>query len=326
MGDAKWESNVAIVRAASASAAPITGYKYPLAKKVTVNETPIIYEQKAQPHPDITRQYPAGFQYDWSIEGIEASANIFGYLMALWFGTHIYSAGIIVITGGTTKEFLNILIDRGLDLGTSQPTERLVGCQIESWDLVCNYNEVATLSIRGKACDRGALDAALVVTVPSGALEAPLSWAALQAGDFEVGYNGGTLAQDDDITKFTISGSWASVERGRNLGSDQPTDLRPGRERVITYGFDKEFSGAGAIADYTAFIAQQDVEMCAKFLMDTNYVQIDVQYAQITKTYPGDIGDEDGPIMAGIEARARWGGAIAASVTVEDASTAVYWA
>lgn len=326
MADAKWEANVAIVRASSASDAPATGYKYPLAKKVSEKAAPLWYKRKPSISPWADVHKTAGFNYDWGVSDIEPNANIFGYLMALWLGSHTYLSTVITIVPGTRKQYFNLLTDRGLDLETSKPTRRLLGCQIDDWDLKVPFNEMAKFSMSGQACSVGANLAALAPTIPTGADQAPISWAALDAGYFKTGYNGVSPAEDNGITNLALSGSWKSTGRGRNLGSQAYTELLPGREAIITVSFDKEFADAGALADYVAAVALHGIEMDIKFLMGANYVTMDSLYGTVVDNILPEFGDEDGPLTYTIKAELRnEAGAGVITIATKDGSTAVYW-
>ena len=331
MGYAKWEGTGAIVKSANVTEAPTTGYKYPVCKGVSFPKKRRLAQRKVGWKRVIDRTEAGGFEYEWSMSGIEPNANIFGYLAALGMGLNSYALTVVTITpaDGADIPYCNVLRGVGYDLGTSMPTERLVGAKVGTFALEVKQEEFAVMSCGGMAADMGAVAAALVPSVPTGANEAPLSWSALKAGYFKVGVAGGAVAADNDITGFKLEFTQSLFESGRTLGSVQPARIIPGMIGV-TFDIEKEFSGVNALAQRAEFLAGGRFAIDFKFLMGAYYVMTKAPiygYAD-SGDQPGDVAsDGDDLITASLHCVCQEeAGVDILAFDVVDGSTAVYWA
>lgn len=330
MGYAKWEGAAAVVYASSVSQAPTTGYKYPICKSCSLPKKARIAKRTVGFRRVVDRQEIVGQDYEWAIGGIEPNANIFGYLAALALGSHSWLLGVTSIkhNAGGDIPYLNVLRDAKQDLGTATPTERLVGAKVGTWEIDFKRDEYAQMAVGGMGADMGAVAAALVPAVPSGANEAPLSWTALRAGYFKVGLHGAATAQDNDITGFKLSWTDGLTESGRTLGSIQPSRIIPGIP-ALTFELEKEFSGATAVAQRAAFLAGQEWAIDFKALMGTYYVKTKTPiYGHgVAAEMPGEVGSAEDVISARVQVEIYEKDlADMLAFEVMDGSTAVYWA
>jgi hypothetical protein len=308
--------------------APTTPYKYPDAGGCAIDGEPIIYEREPGSLPDVDFQKAAGKTWSWKMPNIQPNVNVFGWLMAQILGSDTWNTipADHTIAPADDLPWLNVLKDDNLDRGTSTPTQRLLGAKIGDFEFVQESNSIAKLTISGKGCDEGAAAAALTTSVPTGDNEAPLSWASLKAGYLKIGYAGAATAQDNDVTGFKIMGKRALVETGRGtLGSNQPTDLRPGKRKDFFIEITKEFSGASAIAMYTAWKNQSTVAVEIKYLVGTYSVISGVMTGEIVGSYPPEISADETVVVATLRIKLRKAGAVPiVGWTVKDATTAAY--
>jgi len=307
MGTAKWDGAVAVALASSATDEPgVTNAVYPIAESAQIEMEPITYERRTI-LADLDYIIAAGFNYTWAINNIRPNANVFGYLMMLALGTDTWSSTKHILTPSDDGLYCNVFIDRGLDLvGTSKPTQVLVGAKVTGFTLEFPLKDNAILGLSGVGCDLGTELAALSPSVPTGDDEAPLSWKALQNGHFKVGLNAGSTAQDDSIQGFKLEGSRASMPSGVSLGSDQPSAIHLG-VREFFFEFTKEFATTTEKDQYIAHAAQQDigVEFDAQMGSTPYYATMYEMRGKPVQTFAGEVGVADEIIMATMRCKAR---------------------
>lgn len=335
MGKAKWTGGVAIQKSTSATHQPAisTNARYPVAESAQTEGTPITYTRQPTINPDVDSIFQAGHEFRFSIGNITPSPDILGFLAALALGSDTWSTASSTHTIAPADDlpWCCVYIDRGLDFGSSVPTEVLVGCKIDTFSLEIPINGFAKLSIGGVACAKGTAVAAITGTIPTGANLAPLAWSHLRgtaSSYFKVGYaalgTAPTGTQDDTPLGFKMSLSRGITRTGVNLGSLQPTDLRPGL-RKLTFELSREFSGTNALSDYNAWSSHQVVGVEWKAAIGTNWIVLDQMIGAITAPVPGEIGAGEDIIAASLVCQAYKPTANAVlGFKIKDNSTAAY--
>jgi hypothetical protein len=329
MATPKWKGGVAVVRASSATHEPASGFVYPMAESAQIEGAPILYTRLPYAIPDPDRVGLGGFEFSWRIDGITPNCMVFGYLMALALGNDSWNGigGYHSLRPDDDAQYLNVLIDRGLDLGTSEPTERLVGAKITGWTLEFKHNEYAKLSVSGVGANLGSLAAALAPSIPTGDDDEPLGWHHLRNGYVRLGYNGGAVADDNDITGFTITYNRPPILSGRDLGSAQPTEIF-NAARELTFSITKEFSGSGAVNMYNAWKNQQEVEFTwrAEVGSAPNYVSQASVYGYVSRSFAGEVGAGEDVIEGTLECLVyKKGTDDLIKFDVKDGTTGAYW-
>lgn len=282
------------------------------------------YERINNTSRDSLGAQPAGFKHSFFAKGIEPDAATLGYLIWLALGGQSMNVSDQhVLVPDEVPPYLQFFLDRGLDLGTSTPTETVVGGMIKSFELDIQMNKFVKLSIDGIACDFGALGAALTAVEP----DYPLSWHSLRAGDCKLGYNGAAVASDRTIRGVKINFSQEIRDEDNiTLDSDQPIGLTA-TTRKASFEIMRQFDGANAKAEYLAWKNQQEVGLQLLFSMNSaaETVQLDIPYGEITGSYAGGGGSGDDIIMATLKCDAyKPSGGNLMTVTVDDGNASNY--
>ncbi len=308
----KFEGVVGIAKAADATT-PVAPVHYLQCASANIKGVPIVYEQDSNIQADPGMALGGGHNYSFSVDGIEVSAGVLNYLLWLMLGAQTGTT-TKTLTPAATQDFLCLQVERGLDIGSSQPVEILVGAKMSSLRLEVSKKGFAKVSIAGVGCDLATPGSTLTSTLLTGADNAPCSWQALKDGDFKIGYPG-SPSQDDEIQRFAIEITRELDEQaGVDLGSDQPTAIQEGK-RSVTIEIDKQFSG-NAATSYAAWLAQTEVGIDVKFLTGTNFTQFVILNAMITGNFAQEIGANAESVMATLAAKANRDNNVAVVLTV----------
>lgn len=322
MGNPQRTGKFAIARTASASGTASPKFCV-ICDSANIEPEPVTYERVNNVTPDDIGVQAAGFRLPWSFSGAEMDPAQLGYLWWLALGGQTIVTNEHVLTPADSLEYAEVFCDRNVDLGSSTPTETAVGAMINSLSLDIQKRAFAKVSAGGLACNFGSPAAALVASLPA----YPLSWHALRAGDFQIGYNGAGLASDRTIMGLKIDYSREiGDEDNIGLDSDQPTSLTP-HSRSLEFEVSRIFSGAQALAEYTAWKAQQEIAISAEMQVNsgTYRVQIDIPHARPIAPYAGAVGAGDDSIIGTLRCKAFQSGADKLiTVTVADDTTVAY--
>lgn len=325
-GYAKWQGSVALAIAADASseAAPVL---YPNAESAQIGGAPILAERINA----ITREpigiEPEGHDFAFEISGWEPTAQDLGYVAAACHGAEVHTPGTPdqhVITGANASKYLNVKIDDGLDKGTNQPTESLVGARIGRFAFELGMKSFGKLAIGGFGCRLASPGAALSPTLLTGANNAPISWAAVQAGHFQTGYNDAALTDDDDMRGFSLEFTQGQAYSGAKIGDNQPDAINEGM-KSLGFVISKEFSGAKALAEYQAWLSQQECAVDCLGVMGTHEIRFEILNAHVEGPYREPIGVGEESIMGTLRCRAFQSGSDPLiRITVKDSFGAAY--
>lgn len=294
MGISKWRMKAALARTtgAAATAAP---HLLLVGNNSIIEGEPVLAERQGALVPDLLGAQAYGHNFKFSSEGLEPHAHALGYTLWLILGAQVAATDTHTITPANTIEYLEFFLDNVTDLGTSTPTETLLGGKLEKWELECGAQKFAKLAIGGPACAKGSPAATLALSIPSGAANAPLSWAAIRAatGGFKIGYNGAAVAADTGVTGFKVSIARTITPQPIDLSGDQPSAMNEGG-REITFEFTREFAGSGALNAYNAWSGNQLVGVEINATMGTNTFKLEIPKMYITGSFKegGTSGDD----------------------------------
>lgn len=321
----KWRGHAALARTTgpTATASPSV---YLNCDDANGSGEPILVERINNITADVLSAVPVGFNYKFTASAIEADAPTMGKLFWLFLGTESPATDTHTITPASVQQYFEFFTDRGLDLGTSTPTEVLLGCKMESLEFEVKARQFAKFAISGLACNKGTAVAALSPTAQVTAAYAPLSWMAIKsnATPFKIGYAAATPAADTAITGFKLSLKRTLREKPVDLSSDVPSGIDESG-RTIEFEITREFTGAGALAAYNAWAAQSLVGIELNATMGTNTLKIEIPQAVITGSFAEGVGTGDDQIMGTLKCRATTPSAVSIiTVTVKDGASGAY--
>ncbi|MBU1701444.1 MAG: hypothetical protein KJ970_13180 [Candidatus Eisenbacteria bacterium] len=329
MGYGKHEGAVAFVRASSAADKPATGYKFFVCDDADIELNPQTYEAINNITPDTPRIEHGGFELPWHINGIEPNVNTLGYAMACALGGDTWDTDHHDIEAANSSQYINALVDKVQDLGTSTPTQRAFGAKISEWSIEFQRNAFFKMGLSGMACNTE-LGAALSPSMTYGANNAPLSWACLTTalgGYFKYGVDGADPATSDpEVLGFKIAGTREQTPSGYGLESEQPTRMNEAG-RGITFEITKEFCGTHAKAQWEAFKAKQVISVTWKAVTGTSSAIMTKVFGQVVGKFGEAIGTGAETIMGTLQCKAfRYESASPiVGFTIIDGTVGAYW-
>lgn len=323
----QWEQGVGIARVADSAALAATPTHFLVCESANIVAAPKVYERRASYVADISHVVTSGFDYTIEASGVTAHPGVVGYLLWLFLGGDAYAAGAHTLTPTKQNQYLNFFVDRGAEIDSAvagATVERVRGAKIGSLSLEFPEDDFCKWSLSGVACDKAAPLPPLTPSLPVGADNEPLAWKHLQAGDFQIGLNGGGVAQDNEIKGFKLSMERPPLLGGKNLGSTQPSWVKHGLRR-LNYSFMKEFVGPNAKAQSTAFRGHGSMELQFRAVVGANYVDIAVPFATFNANPYGQVGSNDEAVTLDVQATAfRPEGGNIITATVKDGTVALY--
>ena len=326
-GSPAWQGGVAIARAADSTTQVATAnYRYLVCDKGSISADPILAARTPGVVPDYDRIFAEGFKYGFSITGIEVSLNDLGYLLWLFQGHDTWDAGNSrhSVMSQNDRQYCNVAVDTVQDLAAGLPTRVLLGAKIESMDFEVEFQNLVKVTIAGQACNIATPAARLTPSIPIDTSHAPLDWTHFVAGYFKMAFAAGSLAANDDITKFKLAMKRPLIESGKSRARTYPSDLRDGI-REYSFSFEQEAGNASLKDLYAGFIAQTHLQIGFKFMVDTLYIEMLSAYGHLTKFNIGEVCRGDDLVKLEIEARMKaYAGADILACLVKDGSTGAY--
>lgn len=293
MSASKWNGAAGIARTATASAVSAPTI-WPLYESANAEGTPIVV-RRHNPFSRVPLGVDTyGYEWAWSFNNIQPTIETLGYLLWLFLGDDSWAANVHTLTldDAGSSEYACISLDRVVDLGTSTPTQQIVGAKIGTLTLEIPEKGYANLAVSGLAADMGALAAALSPVIDTGADYAPLSWASFQSGasgKIQIGYNGGAVANDGSVKMLKLELTQPLEEGGVNQGSNQPTAIHEG-QMSGTIEIEREFSGTGGTNAYDAWAGAQELELDALGNVGTHSARLQVKNSIPTAPLGGEVG------------------------------------
>jgi len=203
--------------------------------------------------------------------------------------------------------------------------QTVAGCRIESLEISQEGKAYAKVNVSSKGCTIGSYGTPLSPSISLAANDAPLSWAALRAGDFKIGYVGALMSADDAITSLKIMFNRTLTAAGYRLASDQPSGYSQGA-RTVTFEFTRDFEGDNAAQlEYMASLSGLEIGIQAKWLVGTSYVDITIPHAKVTNSVLSEGGASDDASVVTVQAEAYLSGADPiCAVEVKDGVSSAY--
>jgi hypothetical protein len=314
-----------IAAAASASAEATPAF-YVNAETIENQGEPVTYVGLNKITRVPARIEQAGQDYSWGFDGAEMRCRDLGYLFWLLLGLDTFST-THTLTPVQDSKYANVKVDDSLlKAGASTSTASLTGAKVGRIALELGLKNWAKIAASGIHCTHASPGAALSPTVPTGANHAPLSWVALRTGTgfFKIGYGGGAPASDTAIKGFSMELTQVLEPSGITLGSDQPTGINEG-DMGVTFEVMREFEGAAAITEYTAWKTHVAIGIDWKALIGAHEFRMEIPYARISGPYRDNVGAGADSIMASVRCTAIQDGSNPLiRVTVLDDFGAVY--
>jgi len=323
MSTSKWKGAAGLAYTGDTTTAASTLKVYPIAESIDAKGEPATYERVTSQQPDVLNVNRAGMNYSFSVDGMQANCADLGYLTWLALGGQTYGT-FHDLTPADDSGYFGLNIDRKLDLGSSTPTERYVGCRVGSLSFEQPLRDYARVSFNGLAADQGSLAAALSVTPPTGANDQPLDWGSLGAGFLKIGYDGAATAQDNDVQGFKWELTRNQAYGGFKVNTGQPSAILEGGRR-LTFEVTREFAGAGALAGYNAWKNNEAIELDVEYDVGAYRYRFHINQGVITGSYAAEIGTGEDAIMATLVCTAvKPDGGNLMDVEVVDATAGVY--
>ena len=216
-----------------------------------------------------------GKDVTFSVDGIEPNAELAGYLLWLFGGGYSRAVGVHTISQEFNSKYFTLFKDQGAVFETGLQVLTGIGCRADSLVVDQQAKAFAKVSLSGLACDKGDYATPLEPAISLVADDAPMSWAALRAGDAKLGYSSLTRTTDDDITGIKTTLNRTHTYSGYTLGSDQPDGITEGAREVLVE-YTRDFNGdAAALAEYAEYVSGTGfVSLEFKWLMGVNYVSV----------------------------------------------------
>lgn len=297
-----------IVRTASASATG-TPIVFPMIESGKIGAEPKNYQRINSITPDICGIQGGGFDVTASFSGAECTTRDVLYLLALFMGGYSYNptGTVHTITPATEGQYFFAARDLEQVLVTTDEAESAVGCKIETLTIDQQPNAYAKITMSAKGCDFGHAPG-FEPSLSLAAIDAPLSWASLKTGGFQLGLNGGSMASETGRTGLKIEFSRVTNYGPITLAGNQPTRIVQG-ERKITVECTRLFEGAQATSEYAAFLAAQEFGIAATWMASTAICSITVPHIKISQHPVDEIGASDDPVMLTLAGTAYLSGA-----------------
>lgn len=292
----KWKGKVGIGRTADAVSVA-TPAIYPRYESAQLGGVPVVFKDNPVMSPDLYAIESAGKDFTWAINNMRLPAYHMGYFLWLALGSEAFGAGTHTLSPADDSQYFNFKLGRGLDLDTvtggEQPTQNGLGCKLGRLTIEQNARAYATITASGLLCHTGAPSAVLTPTILTGPENGPLSWPALRAGFLKTSYAGAAFAQDNSVQGFKIEYTREQDgTAGIDIESDQPDAIGEGA-RSLLFEITREFRGAGAQADYDAWMNSKLVGLDVKWLMGTSpqySCRLLITQGRPVDNQPGEVG------------------------------------
>ena len=175
----------------------------------------------------------SGNDYSFSFSNAECSAEEVAYLIWLFSGSSSVNTAETpdqqTISQTFDSKYFTIYKDHGgtFDVGNNR-VERLVGCRFDSLTIEQPRAGYAKVSGSGLGLSLNPETTAYTPSVTLGADDAPLSWAALQSGDFQLKWDGGSFATVTAPTSVKLEFTREISAQGANLASNDYSEVVEG--------------------------------------------------------------------------------------------------
>lgn len=305
------------------------------ADTVSTQAVPHVLERAVAAQPDVVGINRVGFDHSWSIDGMTVSAVDLGYMLGLMLGDVAWATGsppTQTVTPNSTGngEYFNLHVDRVTNLSSTNPTENIEGCKIQSLVIDQQPRDFCKVNASGLGVEYGTTQSAISITIPTAADDLPLDYGhlSLTNGAFEFGES--PAGQMDEAQSFKIEITREAEYGGVQVSTQQPTSIIEGT-REITVEVTKEWD-VSSLEEWGWFTeASGPVTMDFKATWDVNdgsgnYITIEVPAMEIIGSLLGDVGPGSETIKATFLCKARGAtSTIMNCVVGETGSSAAWW-
>jgi len=316
----------AITQADSATEQVATPQLYLKADDIQIEGDGQTISEKSGISPDRTGVLPVGFNYNFSISGLEPHAYAAGYLWYLALGGCSGASTTHTITPAADAQYVNVYKDYKEDIssaGTGETVEVLLGGRITSIEMEVNAKQFCSMNVNGIGCNLGTPAASLTASHPTGANNRALSWNTLRAGQFTIGYNGGAQSLDTSIVGLKVMYNRTMKPEETTLADDISDSIVQG-PRTLDFEVSRVFKGSAARSEYNAWKSQWTVGISFKFVVGTYEFEMEIDDAQITGPNADPVGIGEDTIMGKLRAEAYLDSTYLTTITVIDGVTGIY--
>lgn len=254
--------------------------------------TPNVYERVNSVTENKIGIQQAGSEYSFSFSNAEVSNEQLGYLLWLFSGNGTAnSVSPHTITGAFDSLYFTVYkLVGGVFDGTNN-VERLVGCRFDSLSIEQGRAGYAKISGSGFGLSLSPESNAYTPTVSLGDDDAPLSWASLQAGDFQLGWDGGGLATVTAPTSVKLNFTREIERAGADVSSNNPSEIiEGGRALTIEIEMDLIEGDTDVEAAVSAAKNAENVQLYLNWVAGTTDIEITTGPCRITNSPSGEIG------------------------------------
>lgn len=268
------------------------------ADSANIEFTPNVYERVNNIGANKIGIEQAGSDYAFSFSNAEVSVDELGYMLWLFMGSEAFTANIDptpdehVLSNVYDSKYFTVFKNFGGTFdATNNLVERLVGCRFDSLSIEQPRAGYAKVSGSGVGLKLEPETTVYSPSVSLGADDAPLSWAALQDGDFQLGWNGQALATVTAPTSVKIDLTREVAAQGANLNSNDFTEVvEGGRNCAFTVEMDLIEGDTDCDAAVAAAKGGQDVQLSLDWTTGTHSFTFLTSLARITNSPSGEIG------------------------------------
>ena len=273
--------------------------------------TPNVYERVNNIGANKIGIQQAGSDYKFSFSNAELSVDEVGYLLWLFMGGSVATDTVptpdkYTITNQFDSEYFSVFKNHGGPFNSAGNNwERLVGCRFDSLTIEQGRAGYAKVSGSGVGLELNPLTNAATPSVSLGDDDAPLSWAALQDGDFQLAWGAGSLTTVTAPTSVKLDFSREVSAQGASLaGNDYTEVVEGGRSLSFTIEMDFEEGDTDVEEAIAAAKAGTDVKLALTWLTGVNKLVFLSSPSRITASPAGEIGTGTEAQMVTIEAEA----------------------
>lgn len=253
--------------------------------------TPNVYERVNNITQNKIGIEQAGNDYAFSFSNAEVSIDQLGYLLWLFLGGESFATSTHTMDEQYDSKYFTVFKDHGAPFDGTNNVERLVGCRFDSLSIDQQRAGYAKISGSGFGLSLSPDNTAHNPSVSLGAADAPLSWASLQAGSFQLGFNGAAKAAVTAPTSLKIDFSREIDRHGADIDGNDPSEIVEGG-RAASFELDMDFIEGNTEVEALIAAAKSahDVELQATWITGGNILVLGIPVGRITGTPAGEIG------------------------------------
>jgi hypothetical protein len=293
-----------------------------------IESTPSIYERTNNLTENKIGIEAAGQDHSFSFSGAQLDVETMGYLLWLFFadGSTDTTTSPHTITAEYSSHYFTVFKDHGGVFDGTNEVERLAGCRFGNLSIDQPRANYATISGDGMGLSLSPLGSLSAPTLPNlGPDNAPLSWATLRAGSFDINWNDGGSTASTYPTSLKFNFSREIDRQGADLNSNDPSAIvEGGRMLDFEFTLDNETGVSDVSSAIAALKGGQPVAIDVTWVSGTTSLKVDTSNARITGSVSGEVGAGSETQMLTIPAEVYDTGSGLATITATDGVDATY--